>query len=163
MFRRVGAGINFLIKRFKGKIDKQDVENEFYINSIKSFPKWLKRRNVISFLSIIENYFYIPNWWCFYIILRPEYSLLPRRLYIIPLLKYSLKKKNIYILQRNKDWIGYSINLESKMDHHRLCNVTIRYEVVEEETWIKNWMEHLIEKPCFFSLLNLLVIDAIYQ
>lgn len=96
MFRRVGARINFLIKRFKGKIDKQDVEDEFYINSIKSFPKWLKRRNVISFLSIIENYFYIPNWWCFYIILRPEYSLLPRRLYIIPLLKYSLKKK-IYI------------------------------------------------------------------
>lgn len=96
MFRRVGARINFLIKRFKGKIDKQDVEDEFYMNSIKSFPKWLKRRNVISFLSIIENYFYIPNWWCFYIILRPEYSLLPRRLYIIPLLKYSLKKK-IYI------------------------------------------------------------------
>lgn len=61
MFRRVGARINFLIKRFKGKIDKQDVEDEFYMNSIKSFPKWLKRRNVISFLSIIENYFYIPN------------------------------------------------------------------------------------------------------
>lgn len=50
---------------------------------------------------------------------------------------FSEKKIYIYynIIKIESD---DSINLESKMDHHRLCNVTIRYEVVEEETWIKN-------------------------
>lgn len=47
------------------------------------------------------------------------------------------------------------------MDHYR--NITFRYELIEEGTSIKNWMEYLIEKSRFFSLLNLFVIDAIYQ
>lgn len=95
MFRRVGARINFLIKRFKGKIDKQDVEDEFYINSIKSFPKWLKRRNVIFYpsLKIIFTYliddaftlFFVSNILCY------------RVVYTLFLFWNILWKKKIYI------------------------------------------------------------------
>lgn len=78
------------------------------------------------------------------------------------------EKKYIYIhifsyynvIKIKKDQSRVKWRKNGSLSCHQLI-ITTRYELVEERISIENWMDHPIEKPCFFSLLNL--FDAIYQ
>lgn len=130
----------------------------FIYGNLSRYPSRILKR--------IENYFYIPSWWRFYIIPRLEYSLLPWRLYsIIPLLKYSLKKKKIHIyiyiyynvikikkdtrLISSKKFLKKATKIVDKNQtkQHLEVKYQIKKHVASQNHWKISWKFHLGRQP----------------